>query len=346
MTHRTDYSLLPHNTFGIDVRCRHFVQYDTPEELREFLTLSPSHSSLLTPPLLHIGGGSNLLFLRDFDGTVLHSNIRTIDLVSQDADSVLLRVGAAVVWDDLVAYALGQGWYGLENLSLIPGEVGASAVQNIGAYGAEAKDYIQEVECMSLETGEVRTFTNAECQYGYRHSVFKTDGHRGRWAVLHVTYRLSTRFVPRLGYGGLDTELLRRGVIAEMLTGQLLREVIIDIRRRKLPDPKEQGNAGSFFMNPVVERCAYEALSADYPSVPHYDVDAGHVKIPAAWLIEQSGWKGRALGPAAVHDRQPLVLVNRGGATGADVLRLCEAVRSAVRRQFSVDLQPEVNLIG
>ena len=335
-----NYSLLEHNTFGIDARCRCFVEYDTPEELAQLVGQAF---------LLHIGGGSNLLFLSDYDGTILHSRIRTIEKLptsNTQADEVLLRVGAGNVWDELVAHTIDNHWYGLENLSLIPGEVGASAVQNIGAYGAEAKDFIVNVECMNLQNGERRTFSSQECQYSYRHSIFKTDAQRGRWAVLYVTYRLSTHFTPRLDYGGIRAELQRRDIAIEHLTAEQLRQVIIDIRRTKLPDPKVQGNAGSFFMNPIIPRSQYEKLAKLYPNIMHYEVDADHVKIPAGWMIEQCGWKGRALGPAAVHDRQALVLVNRGGAKGSDIVMLCNAVRHDVNEKFGIDIHPEVNFIG
>lgn len=338
-----NYSLLPHNTFGIDVRCRQFAEYDTVEELKAFLT---EHANHKPSSLLHIGGGSNLLFLKDFDGIILHSNIRTIETIKSEESEVLLRVGAAMVWDELVAYTLNQGLYGLENLSLIPGEVGASAVQNIGAYGAEAKDFIEKVECMNLETAQLRTFSREECDYSYRHSIFKTPEYRGHWAVLYVTYRLSRHFQPRLDYGGIRVELERRNIVLDTLTAQQLREVIIDIRRQKLPDPKQQGNAGSFFMNPIVSLSQYEELLKQYPTMPHYRVDEKRVKIPAGWLIEQCGWKGRHLGPAGVHDRQALVLVNCGGATGTDIVRLCEAVRADVKQKFGIDIHPEVNFIS
>ncbi len=332
---KENYSLLEHNTFGIDARCRRFVEYKSIEELL---------SVVGQEPLLHIGGGSNLLFLGDYEGTVLHSAIRSIEHRIEGND-VLLRVGAGVVWDDLVAYTISQGWYGLENLSLIPGEVGASAVQNIGAYGAEAKDYITEVECMNLHTGLQRTFSNAECRYGYRQSLFKTPEHRGQWAVLYVNYRLSLTFSPQLDYGGIRAELERQAIALPTLTASQLRQVIIGIRQAKLPDPKIQGNAGSFFMNPVVTREKYETLAREYPNMPHYDVGEDQVKIPAGWMIEQCGWKGRALGPAAVHDRQALVLVNLGGATGQDILNLCNTVRHDVAERFGIDIHPEVNLI-
>jgi len=335
-----NFSLQSYNTFGIDARCRWFAEYDTPEELKQLIDNRP------TEKILHIGGGSNLLFLNDFDGMVLHrAKPTSVEDGVEVLDGGKIRVSAGIVWDELVEYSLEQGWFGLENLSLIPGEVGASAVQNIGAYGAEAKDYIVEVECMNLHNGKLRTFSNEACKYGYRQSIFKTPEYRGQWAVLFVTYRLSDTFIPLLDYGGIRAELERRNMDVKNLTAQQLRQVIIDIRRSKLPDPKVQGNAGSFFMNPVVPREKYEALAKDYPSMPHYEVDANHVKIPAGWMIEQCGWKGRALGKAAVHDRQALVLVNLGGATGQEILDLCHTVCASVKEKFGIEISPEVNFI-
>ena len=321
-----------HNTFHLPATADRYVEYSTADEL---LALVPT---LAGTPCLHIGAGSNLLFTRHFPGTVLHSCIRGVEQVGDDADHALLRVGAGEVWDEFVAYAIGQGWSGAENLSLIPGEVGASAVQNIGAYGVEVKDLIQRVECIDLATGEYREFTNHQCRYAYRSSIFKTDL-KGRYAVTHVTYRLSKHFEPRLEYGNLAASL--DGV---EVTPQAVRQAVIDIRRSKLPDPEVLGNAGSFFTNPVVSREKYLQLQAQYPQMPHYDVADG-VKIPAAWLIEQCGWKGRALGRAAVHERQALVLVNLGGATGADILHLCHTIQADVDRQFGIVISPEVNVI-
>ena len=336
MNLRNNISLLPYNTFGIDAKCRSFAEYESPEELREILKEWHRKGKML-----HIGGGSNLLFLGDYDGLILHSNIKGI----KTTDNGLLRVGAAIVWDDFVAYTLKNGWYGLENLSLIPGEVGASAVQNIGAYGAEAANFIECVECMNLVTGEQRTFTNAECRYGYRQSIFKTPEEKGKWAVLYVTYRLSRTFVPHLDYGGIRAQLERKGIDLSTLTAEQLRQTIIELRQSKLPDPKVQGNAGSFFVNPVVSRQKYEALVKEYPTMPHYEVSAEEVKIPAGWMIEQCGWKGRSLGNAAVHDKQALVLVNKGGATGQDIVRLCETIQESVHAKFGIQIHPEVNFI-
>lgn len=319
------------NTFHIEASADRIVEYESTEELQAIIPT-------LSEPYMHIGAGSNLLFTRNYDGTILHSRIRSTEVVADDAERVMVRVGAGVVWDDFVAYAIGQGWSGAENLSLIPGEVGASAVQNIGAYGVEAKDLIVKVECVDLKTGQVREFSNHECCYAYRKSIFKTEL-KGRYAVTYVTYRLSKHFMPRLEYGNLATSLNGAEV-----TPQTVRQAIIDIRRSKLPDPDVLGNAGSFFMNPIVSREKYLQLQEQYPQIPHYEVADG-VKIPAAWLIEQCGWKGRALGRAAVHEHQALVLVNKGGATGADILHLCHTIQADVRRQFDIEISPEVNVI-
>ena len=319
------------NTFSISVKAEEYVEYDNVEELKSLIP------RLANRRVLHVGGGSNLLFTQDYAGIVLHSLIHGIDVLDEDADSVLVRVGSGVVWDDFVAETLHRGWYGAENLSLIPGEVGASAVQNIGAYGVEVKDLIERVECVDLQSGEECVFDNATCRYAYRNSIFKQEW-RGCYAVTHVLYRLSKTFVPHVDYGNI------RAHLKDEVTAESVREVIIRVRREKLPDPAVMGNAGSFFVNPVVPREQFEALRQTYPTMPFYEVGNG-VKIPAGWLIEQSGWKGRALGKAAVHDRQALVLVNLGGATGQDVLRLSDAVCAAVQKRFGISIHPEVNVI-
>jgi len=332
------YSLLAHNTFGIDARCSRFVEYCSIEEAKLVAQLL-NESSM---PYIIIGGGSNLLLTRDFEGIVVHSALRGITRVEQSADSSLLQCGAGEVWDDVVAYSLQEHLYGAENLSLIPGDVGASAVQNIGAYGVEVKDLIAEVEAVEIASGKVCRFSNAECRYGYRDSRFKHDW-KNRYLVTHVSYKLSHTFRPRLDYGNIQTELEHRGISHP--TAQQLRQLIIDIRMAKLPDPKVMGNAGSFFMNPVVDRSKYEALLEQYPQMPHYTIDEEHEKIPAGWLIDQCGWKGRSLGPAGVHDRQALVLVNLGGARGEDIVRLCTTIQHDVNSKFGIDIHPEVNII-
>lgn len=335
-------SLLEHNTFGIAATAHRFVEYDTVEELRDFIFQRNACGD--TSPLLHIGGGSNLLFLSDYEGTILHSRIRDIEVKDETGDVLSVRVGAGYVWDEWVEYAVGKGWYGLENLSLIPGEVGASAVQNIGAYGAEAKDFIQLVETIDLNTGELRLFNNAECDYAYRHSIFKTEL-RGRYAVTHVHFRLQRHFCPNFEYGALRQAIAKSGQETEKLDAATLRNIIIELRNSKLPDPKVLGNAGSFFTNPIVGRATYEQLAHQYPTMPHYEVDADHVKIPAGWLIEQSGWKGKALGRAGVYEKQALVLVNLGGATGKEIQQLCSTIQHDVRERFGIAITPEVNFI-
>ncbi len=321
-----------HNTFHIPATADRYVEYASVEELQDILP------TLQGKPFMHIGGGSNLLFTRHYEGTIIHSRILGVETVEEDADTIQLRVGSGEVWDDFVAHCVAHGWHGAENLSLIPGEVGASAVQNIGAYGVEVKDLIDEVECIDLVTGEWRVFNNSQCNYGYRSSIFKHEL-KGRYAVVYVDYRLSKHFQPKLEYGNLAAHLADKDV-----TPEAVRQAIIDIRRSKLPDPEQQGNAGSFFMNPVVSQEKYEEIRREYPDVPHYDAPGG-VKIPAGWLIEQCGWKGKALGRAAVHDRQALVLVNLGGASGAEILHLCHTIQSEVSRQFGIDINPEVNVI-
>ncbi len=339
----TNCSLLRYNTFGFDVKARCMMEYDSEEDLQR--VLERVRTAYAGCPVLHIGGGSNLLFRTDFDGVVLHSAIRGITCDSLTSDTVRLRVGAGVVWDELVAYCVEHHYCGLENLSLIPGEVGASAVQNIGAYGAEAKDFISGVEAVELATGEKRFFSTADCRYAYRQSVFKQEL-RGRYAVTYVWFDLSTAFVPNLDYGGIRRELEAEGIATEHLRPADVRRVVMNIRRSKLPDPAQTGNAGSFFMNPVVEKSVYEEWIRRYPDMPHYEVDTEHVKVPAGWMIDRCGWKGRSLGRAAVHDKQALVLVNRGGASGAEVLALSDAIRASVREKFGIDIRPEVNIIG
>lgn len=321
------------NTFGLDVEAAVFLEYDSVEKLEELIA-----AGRITSPYLHIGGGSNLLFTGDYEGVILHSRIGGIEVTTEDKETVRVRVGAGVVWDDFVAYCVEHGWYGTENLSLIPGEVGASAVQNIGAYGVEVKDLISSVETVNIQ-GVKRVFQVDECGYSYRNSIFKRPEMKQVF-VTYVCFRLSKKEHYTLDYGTIRQEL--EDCPVDLKT---LRQVIIRIRESKLPDPKVLGNAGSFFMNPVVPRGVFEALQKQYPQMPFYEFDADRIKIPAGWMIDRCGWKGKSLGPAAVHDKQALVLVNRGGATGADIVALSDAVRASVREKFGIDIRPEVNFI-
>ena len=337
MKDERNYSLKEHNTFGIDAKCRRFIEFEDDDEAFEVAEIL--RKSAL--PYIIIGGGSNLLLTRDFDGIVVRSGIKG-HYFEEDFTCERMTCGSGEVWDDMVATSLKAGYYGLENLSLIPGDVGASAVQNIGAYGVEAKDFILCVWMVEIATGKPWMIGNEECEYGYRQSRFKQDW-KNRFLITRVTYGLARTFRPRLDYGNIRSELERRGITEP--TAEQVRDVIIDIRNAKLPDPKVEGNAGSFFMNPVVTRNRYEKLAALYPDMPHYKVDSRHEKIPAGWMIEQCGWKGKSLGRAGVHDKQALVLVNRGGATGAEIVALSDAIRKDVKARFDIDIHPEVNIV-
>ncbi len=345
-----DYSLLAHNTFGIDAKCKRFLEYSSVEEAQQIV----AGLTAADQPLLILGGGSNLLLTGDYQGTVLHSAIKGIEVLENgdlaaaehddallNPDWVFLNCGSGEVFDDVVAYAVEHDFYGAENLSIIPGEVGASAIQNIGAYGVEAKDIIYKVEAVEIATGKVVVFDNQDCQYSYRQSKFKHEW-RDQYLVTHVIYRLKKTYAPDLYYGNIRASLAAKKI--EHPTAQQLRDVIIEIRNAKLPDPKVQGNAGSFFMNPIVEKSKYDALAAQYPGMPHYTIDKEHEKIPAGWMIDQCGWKGKSLGRAGVHDKQALVLVNRGGATGEEIVNLCETIRKDVKQKFGIDIHPEVNV--
>ena len=333
MTIRDNCSLAARNTFGMDVRADHMLEWSTPDELK-------SQLADIEKPVLMIGGGSNLLFMGDFCGTVIHSTVSSIEILGSTDDHVHVRVGSGVIWDDFVAWCIIHGLWGVENLSAIPGEVGASAVQNIGAYGVEAKDVIDTVQTVCLADGSERDFSNAECRYSYRQSIFKNEL-KGQYAVSYVIFTLSRIPQPKLGYGSIAQEI-------EALGGPTLeniRTAVINARESKLPDPKVLGNAGSFFMNPVIPASRFEALKAEWPEIPSYPAQEGMIKVPAGWLIEKAGWKGRSLGPAAVYEKQALVLINKGGATGADIKRLADTIIEDVEKKFGITLSTEVNYI-
>ncbi|MDR2475401.1 MAG: UDP-N-acetylmuramate dehydrogenase [Bacteroidales bacterium] len=330
----TNYSLLYNNTFHLDVKAARYIEYETIGELRH-VSCVMQHEQLL-----HIGSGSNLLFTGDFSGTILHSTIRYIEIVAETSDTLDVRVGAGLVWDDFVAYSVTQNWQGAENLSQIPGEVGAAAVQNIGAYGMEVKDLIVSVETMDMATGQIQSFNQPECRYSYRSSIFKHEW-KGRYTITGVVFRLQKKPLFNLTYGQLEQEVRKLGEV----TAANIRKAVISIRERKLPNPTITGNAGSFFMNPVVSEVIYHDLLKDYPDMPCYKQHNSQVKIPAGWLIEQCGWKGRAIGRAAVHDKQALVLINTGGATGTEILQLAKMIQLSVIEKFGIHILPEVNII-
>lgn len=324
------------HTFRMPVYARWFVEYDRVDDLVSLL-----RSDLLREhPFLPIGGGSNLLFVHErYEGVLLHSTIRSIEVLRETDSELFVKAGSGVVWDDFVAHCVDRGWGGAENLSYIPGEVGASAVQNIGAYGVEVKDIIHEVETIEIATGQPRVFRNAECEYGYRSSIFKHEL-KGKYIVTAVTYRLQKNPVLHLDYGNLRNSLPEGDItIADV------RRAVIDIRRSKLPEPDEYGSAGSFFMNPVIPVEQYEKLKITYPDMPHYAVDAARVKVPAGWLIDRCGWKGKEEGGAAVYEKQCLVLINKKEARPDDVVRLAEKIKQSVRETYGITISPEVNYI-
>ena len=329
-------SLIDLNTFGIEAKAKLLIHYNTEEELKQLI----ESGIMVNNKVLHIGGGSNLLFLNDYDGTILHSEIKFINIVSESDSTVAVQVGAGVVWDDFVAYAVENGWGGIENLSLIPGEVGASAIQNIGAYGVEVCDVIKEVHAINLKTGAKEIFIIHDCKYAYRESVFKQEL-KGQFAITSVIFELQKNPAFKLNYQHLESQVLQNGA----LTLSNIRNTIIAIRESKLPDPKLVGNAGSFFMNPVVSRIQFENIQSNYPEIPHYYVSTELEKIPAAWLIDQCGWKGKTVGNAGVHHNQALVLVNKGGATGAEIAHLAILIQKSVFEKFGIQLTPEVNFI-
>lgn len=329
-----NFDLSERNTFGMKVSCDTFVEYSSSQELQAL------DFDSLPRPWLHIGGGSNLLFTGDFHGTVFHSAIRYVKYVDMGLEEVLLTVGAGVVLDSLVKEVCGYGLWGLENLSLIPGEVGAAAVQNVGAYGTEIKDVVAGVVCFDLEKREKVIMKTADCAYAYRDSMFKHE--KGRYIVTSVLFRLTRKYSPRLEYKGLSEIFSGR---TDLTPGEI-REAVIKIRKEKLPDPEEIGSAGSFFKNPVLSGAQFASVAQGYSTVPHYILEGGFVKVPAAWMIEQCGFKGYSEGNVAVYERQPLVLVNAtGSATPQEVIALEGKIVSSVREKFGVELQPEVEHI-
>jgi UDP-N-acetylmuramate dehydrogenase len=326
-------SLQSRHTFHLNVRSRYWADYESVEELRNLL----NEFQLRNVPVMAIGGGSNILFTSDYQGILMHSALKSIDSSLQNDGSVLVRAGSGIVWDDLVEYCVQNGWSGLENLSGIPGEVGASPVQNIGAYGSEAGDCIESVRILRTDTLEFETLSNQDCNFGYRDSIFKHEL-KNRSIVCYVTYRLSATFTPNLSYGDLRAKLEEKGEI----TLSNLRCTILEIRNSKLPDCSKLGNAGSFFMNPEISQEHYIRLVSLWPGMPGYPQLNGKIKISAAWCIDKAGWKGKSLGNAAVHNQQALVLVNKGNATADEILLLCNHITLDVENMFGVKLRPEV----
>jgi UDP-N-acetylmuramate dehydrogenase len=332
----SDISLKKYNTFGLDYKTDSLIIISSEDEAISLF----SNRKVLKEPLFILGGGSNILFTKDFNGTIIHPEIKGIEIIEQINETIIISAGAGVPWDELVQWTVNNGYGGLENLSFIPGTVGATPVQNIGAYGVEVKDTIEKVVAISLADGTHREFTNEECRFGYRESIFKGEL-KGMYLITSVWYRLATNPSPNTVYGSLSEEVQRLGPVSL----STVRQAVINIRMSKLPDPDKIGNAGSFFKNPVITQSLSEELLRKYPQLPAFKDHTGLAKIAAGWLIDQCGWKGKCIGDAGVHDKQALVLVNHGKATGPEILKLSETISKSVFDKFGIRLQTEVEIL-
>lgn len=333
-----DYSLKRFNTFGVEAYTRYYFEFTESEELIEFIKANESFQKI---DRLVLGGGSNYLFVTNFEGIVLHPAIPGIRVLGEDEQFVWLEAGAGVIWDDLVEYTVTEGWGGLENLSAIPGNVGAAPVQNVGAYGSDASQSIHEVNVVMLSSGERKQLTNGDCEFGYRQSIFK-NALKGECIVTSVVFKLTKKPEFNLEYGAVKTAVETLGEV----NLKNIRKAIIDIRDEKLPAPEKIGSGGSFFMNPVVDKQRFEALKKQYPAIPVFQLSDDKLKLAAGWLIDQCGWKGFRQGDAGVHAKQALVLVNHGNATGEQIAELANSIRESVKKKFEIDLQPEVIIVG
>lgn len=329
-------SLKKYNTFGLEYMAENLIQIRSGKEAVSLF----NGKIYFKKPLLIIGGGSNILFTGDFKGTVLYPKIGGIKIEEQNGEHVTISSGAGVDWDKLVGWTVDKGFYGLENLSLIPGLAGATPVQNIGAYGVEVKDYIDKVRAINISDGSIKIFSNSDCEFGYRNSIFK-QRYKGKYLIERVYYKLNIRPLLNLSYGSLKDEIAK----PEPVTLQTVRQAVINIRHSKLPDPEIIGNAGSFFKNPVVSSKAADNLKLQNPGIPIYDDKSGGKKLAAGWLIEQCGWKGTRRGDAGVHDKQALVLVNHGKATGKEIYDLSEEIKKSVNEKFGVKLEREIEVV-
>jgi UDP-N-acetylmuramate dehydrogenase len=335
----TNFSLKKYNTFGLNYSADCFIHIRNEEEAKAVFNGTGSWQK----PLLILGGGSNLLFTRDFKGTILYPDLPGIKIEEQDygKGKILVSAGAGVNWDDFVEWTVNKGFGGLENLSLIPGKVGATPVQNIGAYGVEVNELIVKVETINTDNGSTRLFNNKDCEFGYRNSIFKNSG-KGKYLVTRVFYSLNAQPLLNLSYESLREEVNKLG--SETLKN--VRSAVINIRKNKLPDPELIGNAGSFFKNAVVENSLAEHLRKDYPEMPVYEDSDGNKKLASGWLIDRCGWRGKRKGDAGVHDKQALVLINYGNATGREIYELSEEIRKSVYQKFGVELEREAEVIG
>ncbi|WP_343747666.1 UDP-N-acetylmuramate dehydrogenase [Fluviicola sp.] len=330
-------SLKPYNTFGIDVKALAFGRFGSLEELK--VLLNERNREI---PLLILGGGSNILLTKDLPFFVLRNEILGIETIHETDEEVIMKVGSGVEWHAFVRHTVEQGLGGIENMSLIPGSVGASPMQNIGAYGAEIKDTFVSLEALHIDSLELHTFNKEQCAFGYRESVFKR-ALKDQYVIVSVSYRLTKHPKINTSYGAIQSEMEAMGV--QEATVDTVSQAVMNIRRSKLPDPKVLGNAGSFFKNPVVSKAVFEPLQQQYPDAPHYPQESGDEKLAAGWLIEKAGWKGKRVGDCGVHEKQALVLVNYGGATGSEIYDLSTAIIEDIQTKFGVTLEREVNIL-
>ncbi len=337
MNVQENISLKPYNTFGIDAKARYWSEISSITDLKEALR------SKIHPRLFILSGGSNMLITQDIDAHVLYINIKGKEIIKEDDDHVYLKVMAGEVWHDMVVWCLERDFGGLENLSLIPGRTGTAPIQNIGAYGIELKDTFVSCEAMAIDDGTIKEFTKEDCRFGYRESYFKNEG-KGKYVITSVTFKLTKRnHNPNTSYGAINTQLEQWGIKEPSI--QDVSKAVVAIRQSKLPDPEVLGNSGSFFKNPVLSKAKFETFISEHPTAKYFKVSDGSYKVPAGWLIEQCGFKGKRYGDAGVHKNQALVLVNYGNATGHELIGLAQKITEAVYETFGIAIQPEVNII-
>lgn len=330
-------SLKPYNTFGLDVTAKHFIAVTNIDELKDVLAFNEY------PDKLILGGGSNILLTQNQDKLVIHINLKGIQIVSEDEDSVLVKANAGENWHEFIIWCINQNFGGLENLSLIPGNVGTAPIQNIGAYGVELKDSFISCEAISIKHKKLHTFKNSDCNFGYRNSIFKQE-EKGKYIITSVIFKLSKKqHTLHINYGTIATQLKEMQI--ENPTIQDISKAVISIRESKLPNPKEIGNSGSFFKNPIILKPQYTSLLENFADMPSYPVSENQVKVPAGWLIEKAGFKGKRFGDYGVHKNQALVLVNYGNAKGSDILKLSRLIQKTVKRIFNITIEAEVNIL-
>ena len=332
-----NYSLKNYNTFGISAKAKYFASFSSEAELTALL----KNNICKTEPLFILGGGSNILLTQDFEGIVLANNIKGIDIVSEDEHSTKIAVGAGEIWHDFILWSINQNLSGIENLALIPGLVGASPMQNIGAYGTEVKEVITKVSYIEIETGLKKEITNSECNFGYRNSIFKEEL-KGKIVITKVVYQLSKTPLNNIKYGAITEELNR---LKEEPSPSSIAQAVINIRSSKLPDPKVLGNSGSFFKNPIIETSQFKELKKEFPEMVGYTISESKTKIAAGWLIDNAGLKGYRKADAGVHKNQALVLVNYGNASGTEIINLAKEVQQKVKEKYGISIEPEVNIL-